>query len=115
MTQNSKQKMKETVDQYYLGNFQFILDHVTEDINWISHKMSNVQIKNKKELQHFFENVPVGCFTFEHTRSIIADNNVVVEGICRYANKDGKQIESFFCDIFTFRFGKIEKVSSYFV
>ncbi len=115
MQDNNKQLMKETVEQYYIGNFQAIIDNVTDNITWTSHKMANVQLKNKKEVVAFLENVPVGRFTFENTKFILDDNNVVVEGICRYRNKDGKPVENFYCDIFTFIDNKIEKVSAYFI
>lgn len=107
--------MKEIVEQYYAGNFQAIIDNVTENVNWTSHKMANVQLKNKKDVVDFLENVPLGRFSFKNSKCIMDSNNVVVEGICRYKNKDGKFIENFYCDIFTFADNKIEKVSSYFI
>lgn len=112
---NHKQKMKDIVEKYYSGNFQSFLDHVADHVGWISHKMENVQLKNKQEVIHFLENVPKGRFSFENTKFIIDDNNVVVEGICRYKNKDETPMENFYCDIFTFRNNKIEKVSAYFI
>jgi ketosteroid isomerase-like protein len=77
--------------------------------------MTNVQLKNKQDIVDFLENVPVGRFTFENTKFILDDDNVVVEGICRYKNKEGKPIENFYCDIFTFSENKIAKVSAYFI
>jgi ketosteroid isomerase-like protein len=115
MANNDKKIMKEIVEQYYRGNFQVIIDNITENVNWTSHKMANVQLKSKKEVVDFLDNVPVGRFLFENSKFIIDKNNVVVEGICRYKNKDGKLIENFYCDIFTFSDNKIEKVSSYFI
>lgn len=115
MTSNDKKRMKEIVEQYYSGNFQVVIDNVIDNIIWTSHKMENVQLKNKHDVVDFLKNVPVGRFTFENTKFIIDDNNVVVEGICRYKNKDGKLIENFYCDIFTFNKDKIEKVSAYFI
>lgn len=115
MSVNTKSTMKEIVEQFYLGNFQTIIDNTTDDIKWTSHKMDNAQLSGKQEVINFLETVPVGRFSFENTNFIMDDNNVVVEGICRYKNKDGKQIENFYCDIFTFKNNKIEKVSSYFL
>ncbi len=115
MANNDKKIMKEIVEQYYLGNFQVIIDNITQNVQWTSHKMANVQLKNKQEVIDFLYNVPVGRFSFENSKFIIDENNVVVEGICRYKNKDRKLIENFYCDIFTFSDNKIEKVSAYFV
>lgn len=115
MPNNNKQLMKEIVEQYYSGNFQVVIDNVTDNIIWTSHKMANVQLKDKQDVVDFLENAPIGRFTFENTKFILDDNNVVVEGICRYKNKDGNLIENFYCDIFTFNKNKIEKVSAYFI
>jgi ketosteroid isomerase-like protein len=98
-----------------LGNFKAIIDNVREDVTWTSHKMLNVQLKNKQDVVDFLEHVPVGRFSFENTKFIVDDNNVVVEGICKYQNKEGKTVENYYCDIFTFTENKIEKVSAYFV
>jgi ketosteroid isomerase-like protein len=107
--------MKFLVEQYYLGNYSMVLEHAAEDIQWVSHKMANVQLKNKKEVAAFLENAPKGRFSFEISRFIMDEQNVVAEGICRYTNQEGKLIENFFCDIFTFENNRIVKVSSYFV
>jgi ketosteroid isomerase-like protein len=115
MPNNDREKIIEIVEQYYLGNFNAIIDNVMEDVTWTSHKMLNVQLKNKLDVVNFLEHVPVGRFSFENNKFIVDDNNVVVEGICRYNNKEGKAIENFYCDIFTFNENKIEKVSAYFV
>jgi len=112
---NDKLKMREIVEQYYKGNFQVIIDNIIDNIKWTSHKMSNVQLKNKQEVINFLENVPKGRFTFENTNFILDNNNVVVEGICRYKNKDAKEIENFYCDIFTFESNKIRNISAYFL
>jgi len=112
---NDQNWMKEVVDEYYSGNFNAFLDNVSENIKWTSHKMENVQLKDKQEVVNFLTNVPVGRFTFENSNYIMDENHVVVEGICRYKNKDGKLIENFYCDIFTFSNNKIEKVSAYFI
>ncbi|HLG27713.1 MAG TPA: hypothetical protein VI423_08005 [Paenisporosarcina sp.] len=55
---NDKLKMREIVEQYYKGNFQVIIDNIIDNIKWTSHKMSNVQLKNKQEVINFLENVP---------------------------------------------------------
>jgi hypothetical protein len=34
--------MKEIVEQYYIGNFQAVIDNSIEDVKWTSHKMANV-------------------------------------------------------------------------
>lgn len=115
MVKNDKKKMKEIVEEYYLGNFKSIIDNVTENVQWTSHKMANVQLKCKKDVVDFLANVPMGRFTFENNKFIMDDNNIVVEGICRYTNKNGLRIENFYCDIFTFSNNKIEKVSAYFI
>ncbi len=114
MPDNDKPKMREIVEQYYSGNFQMIIDNVTDTVTWTSHNMSNVQLKNKQELIEFLQNVPLGRFTFENKKFILEANNVVVEGVCHYNNK-GRLIENFYCDIYTFNNNKIEKVSSYFI
>lgn len=115
MKNNDKTKMKDIVDDYYKGRFQTIIDNVAENVVWTSHKMANVQLQGKEDVIDFLENVPVGRFTFENTNYILDDNHVVVEGICRYINKDKKPIENFYCDIFTFKANKIIKVSAYFI
>lgn len=107
--------MKNLVEQYYKGNFDLLIDHLKDDVKWTSHKMANVQLKSKQEVTDFLKNVPAGRFTFENTKYIIDADNVVVEGICRYLNKDGTPVENFYCDIFTFRNNEIEKVSAYFI
>lgn len=107
--------MKNLVEQYYQGNYSGIIEHSAEGIEWISHKMANVQLKNKKEVAAFLENAPKGRFRFENIRFIMDEENVVAEGICRYTNQEGKPIENFYCDIFTFEDNRIVKVSSYFV
>ena len=115
MPNNNKHLIKEIVEQYYFGNFQVIIDNLNDNVSWTSHKMANVQLKNKQDIVDFLENVPVGRFTFENTKFILDDDNVVVEGICRYKNREGKPIENFYCDIFTFIENKIAKVSAYFI
>lgn len=115
MINNNKHLMMGIVEQYYNGNFQIIIDNITENIKWTSHKMANVQLSNKKDVIEFLKNVPVGRFSFENNNFIVDDNNIVVEGVCRYKNKEGKLIENYYCDIFTFSNNKIEKVSAYFI
>lgn len=115
MKNNDKTKMKSIVEHYYKGKFQTIINNVAKDVVWTSHKMTNVQLKGKQDVIDFLENVPPGRFTFENTNYILDDKHVVVEGICRYTNKDGKKIENFYCDIFTFKANKIIKVSAYFI
>jgi len=115
MAGNDKLKMKNLVEQYYQGNFQIVIDHLKDNVKWTSHKMANVQLESKQEVVDFLNSVPVGRFTFKHTKYIIDDDNVVIEGVCSYTGKDGSPVKNFYCDIFTFHNNEIEKVSAYFV
>lgn len=107
--------MKEIVEHYYSGKFDDFIAYLDDGITWTSHKMSNVQLKNKEEVCHFLYNSPFERFTFENTNFIQDENRLVVEGICTYFNTEAKKVENFYCDIFTFYENKIVKVSSYFI
>lgn len=104
---------QEIGEEFSKGNFSFCYNRFSNDIEW--------KIIGNKVLQGK-ENVIAYCekMTLEMDSSalintnIIAENNqIAIEGICKFTGPNDTPGEVAYCDVFRFKNGKISNITSY--
>ena len=111
MTEN-----KRTVDKYMDGfrksDHAQILSCLTDDVVWempgAFHLVGKAAFDREVENPAF-----VGRPTITVSRVIEEDDVVVAEGAAKAQKSDGSYLDAVFCDVFTMRNGKIERLVSY--
>lgn len=106
----------EKVNQAFLdNNMDVFMDMIADDMVWEMHSSStghNV-MSGKAEIGNMDAgNMPEKMdFTFDTT--VIEGNIATVSGSSTGTTKDGSDYKGYFCDIYHFRNGKIQKMVSY--
>jgi ketosteroid isomerase-like protein len=112
--------IQEVYTAYAQGNSQFILDHVTDDVDWINEGPNSIPyagtFKGRKDVQRFFEaigtSVDNGRVTAEDW--IAQGDKVVSTGrFPATVKKSGRRIDVPIAHVFTVRNGKIARWVGY--
>lgn len=89
-----------------------ILSCLADDVEW--RLPGAFHVRGKDEFaKHIVDEGFVGRPTITVTRMVEADDVVVAEGTVRAPRSDGTFLDLVFCDVFEFRDGKIQKLTSY--
>jgi uncharacterized protein len=107
---------KETVEKYMDGfrksDHEQILSCLTEDVEWempgAFHLVGRDAFGGEIENPAF-----VGRPTITVTRMVEENDVVVAEGAVRAQQRDGGLLNALFCDVFTMREGKIQRLTTY--
>jgi hypothetical protein len=55
----------------------------------------------------------IGSDTLINSNTVTENNNIAIEGNCRFTGLDGKPSEIAYCDIYRFNTNKIASITSY--
>jgi ketosteroid isomerase-like protein len=115
----NKQLVEGLYKAFAQGNVQYILDHVTEDVEWVEEGPESIPFaghyRGRAGVQQFFErlsSVEDGRVVAEEF--ITAENQVVALG--RFTGRvkaTGKKIDSVLAHVFTIRDGKVSRWLGY--
>jgi uncharacterized protein len=112
--------IQEVYAAYAQGNSQFILDHVTDDVDWINEGPDSIPyagtFKGRKDVQRFFESIGTSVDNGRVTAEdwIAQGDKVVSTGrFTATVKKSGRRIDVPIAHVFTVRNGKIARWVGY--
>jgi uncharacterized protein len=121
MAQNENTKLVQSLyDAFAQGNVPYLLDHVTEDVEWVDEGPESIpyagRYRGPAEVKRFFEqlggSIQGGKVT---TQEFIAAEDQVV-GLGRFTGTvtaTGKKIDAAIAHVFTLRGGKVSRWLGY--
>lgn len=111
MTEN-KRTVERYMDGFRKSDHAQILSCLTDDVIW--EMPGYFHLAGKEAFDKEIENDAfVGSPTITVTRMTEEDGVVVAEGAVRCAMRAGGVLDAVFCDVFTLRDGKIERLVTY--
>lgn len=120
MAQDNKKFIQDVYDAYGRGDTQFILDHITENVDWINEGPKSIPyagtFRGANQVQRFFEALGT---TVENGRVkaedwITESDKVVATGrFTATVKSTGKRIDVPIAHVFTIRNGKIARWVGY--
>ena len=112
MISEQKQTVERYMDGFRATDHEMILSCLTDDVVWElpGYYLHHGKAAFDKEIAN--PNAD-GHPDIKVTRLVEEGNIVVAEGTVKANLKDGNKIDAVFCDVFHFRDGKINKLTSY--
>jgi ketosteroid isomerase-like protein len=108
---NQKQIVEKYMEGFNESNHEKILSCLTDDVAWTMPGFFHLREKNSSitNRESCFEGRPVIT-----TMRLVEEGNIVVaEGAVKSKFKNGDLLDAVFCDVFHFRDGKINHLTSY--
>ncbi|WP_018341506.1 nuclear transport factor 2 family protein [Cytophaga aurantiaca] len=95
------------------GAFAAVYTYFCDDIEW--NIIGNQVLKGKADIIHFCDKMLTEMESSELTNNNIIETNeqIVIEGKCRYFDAEGKDAFVNYCDIYLFENDKIKTITSY--
>lgn len=110
---SNKEVVKKVVEAFLSSDIETALTYMTDDVKMGWPGFFDLK-PGKAEVREFFKNVPE--MTSSGIGDIIEDGDkVAATGSVTTKEKDGSLKNSFFCDIYHFKDGKISAIKSYMV
>lgn len=99
--------------QFSQGDFPSVYPYFSEDIEW--NIVGNQVVKSKSAAIDFCTTmmVEMASAALINNNSIETENQIVIEGKCRYFDIEGKESFVQYCDIYRFQSNKIKHITSY--
>lgn len=112
---NRKKFLKEFNEAFARNDLDFILQHLSEDIEWTM--VGENPVKGKENFRNAMKPMEnIQTLEMKTERIIVSDNTAAVDGIMKIKEPSG-EIKSFaFCDLYEFSEGRdfvIKKMTSY--
>ena len=106
---------KEISEAFSNGNFKFTYAHLADDIQW---NIAGDKILKGKAAVVEFCNKTAAYFSEVTTRfsmnNMIADNDcIAIDGTAHFINKENKSTHVSSCDVYRFKGGKLQEITSY--
>lgn len=102
-------------EEFSKGNFKTVYNYLAEDIEW--NIVGDKIIKNKNSLIEFCDKTAeyfASVTTVFNMIYLIAENNcVAINGTAAFINKEKKSTNVSSCDVYHFKDGKIQNITSY--
>ncbi|MGH9899162.1 MAG: nuclear transport factor 2 family protein [Pyrinomonadaceae bacterium] len=117
MSERNKETVGKVNDAFQTGNFEGFLDFCADDVEWTI--VGDRTVKSKEEIRQWMqsmakENPEPPKFTV--VNPVIAEADfVVARGDMTMKDKDDKEGQYSYCDVYRFRGGKIAELSSFVV
>lgn len=109
---DNKRLVDEYFDGFRVGDHARILACLTDDVEW--ELPGAFHLRGKEAFYKQIENDAfIGRPTLDVTRMVEEGQVVVAEGTVRSKWRDGRPFFARFCDVFTFRGGRIAKLVTY--
>lgn len=109
---HNKKVVETYMDGFNESDHEKILACLTDDVVWempgFFYKVGKTEFDGEIENENF-----TGKPVITKIRMIEEDNIVVAEGAVKAHMKNGGLLDAVFCDVFHFRDGKINKLTSY--
>ena len=95
------------------GDFKSVYDYFRDDIVW--NIVGNEVVKGKTKVIDFCNKMLIEMASSElvNDRIIETENQIVIEGKCRYFDIEGKESFVHYCDIYLFENNKMKTITSY--
>ena len=102
-----------TAQQFSQGNFTAAYPFFSDDIVW--NIVGNQVVTGKESVVGFCNNmlIEMASAVLTNDNSIETENQIVIEGKCRYFDAEGKEAFVYYCDIYRFSADKIKTITSY--
>lgn len=99
--------------QFSQGNFEAVFPFFSEAIEW--NIIGNETVKSKIAVIDFCKDLQVEMTSAALTNDnfIESENQIVIEGKCRYFDTEGKAAFVHYCDIYRFENNQIKTITSY--
>ncbi|GEO11062.1 nuclear transport factor 2 family protein [Segetibacter aerophilus] len=104
---------KEIGERFSKGNFSFCYDYFAENIEWKI--IGNTTVRGKEDVIAYCDKMSaeIGSDTLINSNTIFENNQIAIEGNCRFVGPDGKPSEIAYCDVYRFDNSKIASITSY--
>ena len=111
MTEN-KRTVERYLDGFRKSDHAQILSCLTDDVEW--EMPGGFHLVGKEAFDAEIENPAfVGSPTITITRMIEENDVVVAEGAVQAKRRDGGDLNAVFCDVFTMKGGRIQRLTTY--
>ncbi len=108
-----KAPIKTIVEAFSKGNFEFVYPHFSNEIEW--HIVGDKKITGKNNVIEFCNKmlIEIAGSQLNNTNVVVDDNTIAIEGYCHYSDAENKAMQVQYCDVYSFRDDKVEKITSY--
>jgi ketosteroid isomerase-like protein len=110
---NMESPNRSTAQQFSQGNFAAAYSSFRDDIEW--NLVGNKVVKGKDAAIDFCSKMltEMASSVLTNDNCIETENQIVIEGKCRYFDAEGKEAFVHYCDIYRFEKDKIKTITSY--
>lgn len=100
-------------NQFSQGNFASVYVHFSDEIEW--NVIGNQIVKGRVSVIDFCTQmlVEMASAVLTNDNSIETENQIVIEGKCRYFDAEEKESFVSYCDVYLFENSKIKRITSY--
>ncbi|MCX2480199.1 nuclear transport factor 2 family protein [Pedobacter sp. MC2016-15] len=110
---NTREFLMSVIDAFDKNDVDLILSHLADDVEWTI--VGEQRFSGKQSIGDFFRAFPdMKMISSTKDHIIISGNNAVVDGEVQCINEGtGVHHDMFYCDIYDFKDGKVQKMTSY--
>lgn len=101
------------VQKFSSGDFPAVYSFFSDTVEW--NIVGNQVVKGKAEVIDFCNKMSIEMdgAVLTNANTVQAENQIVIEGKCRYFDAEGKEACVSYCDIYQFEKDKINRITSY--
>lgn len=113
MSEKNKAILKQANAAVAKGDFEGFLSHCTEDVEWTF--VGEQTLKGKEAVRQYMKETYIEPPRFVVTHLIAEDDFVTALGDITIKDRDGKEVDSAYCDVWRIRDGKLAELRAFVV